>query len=65
MHFTWEFSIGQLIVGFPIMGILIFLFKIYNMLLNFRIEHEILMQDWAIRDNKKLHELPTRMKKWW
>lgn len=67
MHFTWEFSLGQVIIGIPVFSLAIFMFKIYNMLLMFRIEHELLMKDWADTQNppRKLHELPWRQKKWW
>lgn len=67
MHFVWELTLGQVIVGVPIIWVMGYLMKIYSMMLNFRIEHEILMTDWACRQDPpvKLHELPTRQKRWW
>ncbi len=66
MHFTWEISLGQVIVTVPIVWVMLMLMKIYTMMLNFRIEHETLMVDWASRQDPpvRLHDLPTR-KKWW
>lgn len=67
MHFTWEVSFGQVIVSIPILWIAGQLWKMLNMLMRFRIEHEDLMVDWAARQNppKILSDLPTRQKKWW
>lgn len=67
MHFTWDISFGQVIVSVPILWVIILLMRVYQLLLRFRIEHEILMVDWASRQTPpiKLHELPTRQTKWW
>lgn len=49
------------------MWLILLIIKIYHMLLNFRMEHEILMQEWALRQVPPvhLHNIPTRQKKWW
>lgn len=65
MHFTWEISFGQIVVSIPILWVVYVLFKVQQMMLRFRMEHEILMTDWAERNDKKLHDLPTRQSKWW
>jgi hypothetical protein len=41
--------------------------RISALLLRFRIEHEILMNDWADRQTPKMRvqDLPTRQKTWW
>lgn len=67
MHFTWDVTIGQVVVDAPILWIVVTLWRIQRMLFNFRIEHETLMQDWADRQvpKRKLRELPTRQTKWW
>lgn len=65
MHFTWEITLGQVVISVPIFWLLVMIARIYGMMLNFRMEHEVLMIEWAERNDKKLHDLPTRMKKWW
>lgn len=67
MHVIWEITIGQIVISIPILWLILYIIKIYHMLLNFRVEHEILMQDWAARQNPvvHLHNIPTRQKKWW
>lgn len=67
MHITWELSIGQLMVGLPVLTLAVLMFRIYGMMLTFRIEHEILMRDWAERQTppQQLHKLPWRQKRWW
>lgn len=67
MHFTWEISAGQVAISVPLAYVVYTVFKISQNLLRYRIEHEILMTDWACRQVPpvKLHELPTRMNKWW
>lgn len=67
MHFAWDFTFGQVIVSIPILTILYMLIRIHSMLLNFRIEHEWLMMEWAGKQSPpvKVHELPTRQSKWW
>lgn len=65
IHFTWDISIGQILTGVPLFGIGVALLKIYNMMLMFRMEHEILMQDWSKRTGIELHTIPTRQKKFW
>ncbi len=66
-HFTWDISFGQIVVSVPIFWVIFQLVKISNMLFRFRIEHEILMQDWASRQSPpaRLIDLPTRQTKWW
>lgn len=64
-HFTWDISLGQIIISFPIFGMILMLIKLHSMLLLFRMEHEILMADWAKRHDVELHTIPTRQKKWW
>lgn len=65
MHFTWDVSLGQVIVSVPIFAIIAMLIRLYSMMLMFRMEHEILMVDWAKRNGVELHTIPTRQKKWW
>ena len=67
MHFTYDISVGQVILTVPLGFITVALFKIFRILLLFRMEHEVLMEDWASRQSpqKKLSELPTRRKFWW
>lgn len=43
VKFSWDISFGQVIVTVPIIWVMIMLMRMYNMLLNFRIEHEDLM----------------------
>lgn len=66
MHFSWEITFGQVIISVPILWVMVMLMKIYGMLLNFRIEHEDLVLDWAKRQTppRIVSELPTR-RKWW
>lgn len=64
MHFSWDISLGQVIVTVPIMWVMVMLMKMYSLLLNFRIEHEDLMSDYAERKGFKLSDLPTR-RRWW
>jgi hypothetical protein len=64
VHYTWDVTFGQLIISVPLFWVVVLIMRIYQLLLRFRIEHEILMVDWAERNDKKLHELPTRTK-WW
>lgn len=66
VKFSWDISFGQVIVTVPIIWVMIMLMRMYNMLLNFRIEHEDLMADWAARQTppRRLSDLGTR-KKWW
>lgn len=67
MHFSGDISLGQIVVGAPITAVLYVLLKMHGMLLMFRMEHEILMTDWAGKQVPpiKLHELHTRQKRWW
>lgn len=67
VQIEWTVSFGQIVITVPLLWVTIMLFRIYAMLLNFRMEHEMLMQDWAARQTPpvKLYNLPTRNKKWW
>ena len=65
MHFTWDITLGNVILGVPLMGLLIVGMRVHSMLLHFRIEHEYLMQDWAERNGKALDAMPTRKKGIW
>lgn len=67
MHLAWEISAGQIVISMPLLALALYAFRSYNMLLMFRIEHELLMRDWADKQTppKKLHELPWRQKRWW
>lgn len=66
MHFTWDISLGQIMLGAPLATLAIYMLKIHKTLLLFRIEHEELMRDWAARQNPpiRLSEMPTRQKAW-
>jgi hypothetical protein len=67
VHWTWEISFGQAILTLPMALIAYWLFKTFKVLLLFRMEHEILMQDWALRQTPpvKLTDLYTRKRMWW
>lgn len=67
MHFTGDVTLGQIVVGAPLTLITYILLKMYGMLLMFRMEHEMLMTEWAARQDPpvQLHKLHTRIKKWW
>ena len=67
MHFEWQLSLGQVVISVPIIWVVVMLMRIYTMLLRFRVEHELLMSDWALRQVPpvKLMDLPTRQGKWW
>ncbi len=67
LHFSPEITLGQIIISVPIIWILRQLTRITKMLINFRIEHEYLMRDWANRQTPpvKLEDLPTRRATWW
>lgn len=67
VHFTWDISAGQIIVSLPLFWIIAQLWKVIQMLMRFRIEHEELMIDWAARQTppRVLAEMPTRQSKWW
>jgi hypothetical protein len=67
VHFTWDISLGQVAISIPILWGVIMLLKIHQMMLRFRIEHEMLMRDWGGRQTPpvKLEDLPTRQTKWW
>lgn len=67
MHVTGEISAGQVIISVPLVFVLMMLMKLHSMMLMFRMEHEILMQEWAGRQTPpiQLHNLHTRQKKWW
>lgn len=64
MHFTWDVTFGQIVVGVPVLVILGILVRLDRLIQNFRIEHEYLMNDWASRQNPKINvkDLPTRTK---
>jgi hypothetical protein len=66
MHFVWELSFGQIIIGIPIVTLAVAVIKMYGLLLTFRIEHEVLMTDWAKRQEPliDLDKLPWRQKRW-
>ena len=66
-HFTWDISLGQVVVSIPLFWIIWTLVRISSSLLKFRMEHEILMVDWAARQVPpvRLHEMPTRQTTWW
>lgn len=55
-------KVGEYIIGsIPSVGaVIVYLFRIDRKLGVFLVEHEILMGDYAKRNNIKLHELPTR-----
>ena len=67
MHFSWDISAGQIIVTFPLLWIIGQITKAMQLLLRVRVEHEILMSDWANRQTPpvRLQDLPTRQAKWW
>lgn len=67
IHWSSEISLGQVILTVPLGVILLILWKMLRMLLMFRMEHEMLMEDWAARQTppKKLTELYTRKTFWW
>jgi len=65
MHFTWDISLGQLILTVPLGAIFIMLRAMFGMMTRFRMEHEILMRDWAERKGKSLEDLSTRKEAWW
>jgi len=67
MKFVWEITFGQIVMGVPLGVIIIVLMKMFRILLLFRMEHEMLMQDWALRQNPpvKLVDLHTRKRMWW
>ena len=67
MHFTWDISFGQILLGLPLLGILGALLKIFGILFKFRVEHETLMGWWARSQSPpvNLNEIPTRQGKWW
>lgn len=66
MHFTWDISLGQIMLGAPLATLAFYMLRIHKVLLLFRLEHEVLMRDWASRQTPpiKLSELPTRQKAW-
>jgi hypothetical protein len=67
VHFSWDISFGQIVLTVPLGWLVLQSFRVYQMLLNFRIEHEMLMRDWADRQQPRvrLETLPTRQTKWW
>jgi len=65
VHFTWDISLGQLILTVPLGAIFIMLRAMFTMMTRFRMEHEILMRDWSERTGKPLEDLPTRKNVWW
>lgn len=67
MHFTWDISFGQVLLTLPLGAITLALFRIFRILLLFRMEHELLMEDWAGRQQppQRLSDLHTRKKFWW
>lgn len=60
MNFTWDISIGQVVMSVPLGLILVMLLSLNRKITLFRIEHEYLMADWAERKGLKVIELPTR-----
>lgn len=67
MHWTWDISFGQMAISIPIIWVIVMLMRVYQMMLNFRIEHEFLVQDWCLRQTPpvKLIDMPTRRNRWW
>lgn len=67
MRWTWDISFGQAVISVPVIWLIIQTMRVYHMLLNFRIEHEFMVQDWCARQNPpvKLMDLPTRQRRWW
>lgn len=66
MHFTWEITFGQVVIGVPIVALVVAVAKMYGLLLTFRIEHEVLMNSWAKDQTPQieLDKLPWRQKRW-
>ena len=67
VHWSWDVSFGQVIVSVPIFWLIYVTWKMSQMMMRFRIEHEYLMQDWANRQVPpvRLQDMPTRQTKWW
>jgi hypothetical protein len=66
MHFTWEITFGQVVISVPITLLVFAVARIYGLLWTFRVEHELLMGDWAKRQTPaaELKDLPWRQKRW-
>lgn len=66
MHFSWDISFGQVIVGIPLVVVAGYILRMHGMLMLFFVEHEELMKDWASRQSppQKLSDLPTRQRRW-
>ncbi len=65
VHFQWDITLGQILLLLPLLGLFATFLGMYNQFSVFRMEHEVLMEDWAHRQSPqvKLEELPWRKKR--
>ena len=61
MHFTWTFTLGDVLNWASLVGaVLVGIYKYMALVRAYEVEHEILIDDYCARHNIDRSRLPTR-----